>query len=30
MEAHHVSPLKPEYDIADCISPFADRQFRLV
>ncbi len=32
MEAHDVSPLvnKPEYDRADCISPIADRQFRLM
>jgi putative SOS response-associated peptidase YedK len=32
MEAHDVSPLvnKPENERADCISPVADRQFRLV
>jgi putative SOS response-associated peptidase YedK len=32
MEAHDVSPLvnKPENKIADCITPVADRQFRLI
>jgi putative SOS response-associated peptidase YedK len=32
MEAHDVSSLvnKPENEIADCIIPVADRQFRLI